>query len=158
MFHPTNEDMFPKPRPFTTIRGYPQTEAAFKDFFEVCENKGLTTYRIFTKATMQSNELDLINSLLNYLRSNNLWMSSNLILESVDEMVGYINYGHDKMVWRPECEKKINNGIQALIQSGSIPEALKFKIEGLKKETYTRVAAGTFRGGPKHDPVMCAKV
>jgi hypothetical protein len=154
-FHPTNEDMFPKPKPFTTIQGYPQSEAAFKDFFEVYENKGLTTYRIFIRATMQYNELDLRNSLLNYLRSNNLWMSSNLISESVDEMIGYINYGHDKMVWRPECEKKINNGIQALIQSGSIPEALRFKIEGLNKEINIRVAAGTFRGGTKNDPVMC---
>ena len=59
------------------------------------------------------------------------------------------------MVWRPECEKKINNGIQALIQSGSISEALKFKINGLKKRIHVRVAAGTFRGGQKHDPVMC---
>jgi len=154
-FHSTNEDMFPKPKPFTTLQGYPQTEAAFKDFFEVYENKGLTTYRIFIKATMQYNELDLRNSLLNYLRSNNLWMSSDLISESIDEMIGYINYGHDKLVWRPECEKKINNGIQALIQSGSISEALRFKIEGLKKEIYVRVAAGTFRGGTRNDPVMC---
>jgi hypothetical protein len=154
-FHPTNEDMFPKPKSFTTIEGYPQTEAAFKDFFEVYENKGLTTYRIFIKATMQYDELDLRNSLLNYLRSNNLWMSSELISESVDEMIGYINYGHDKMVWRPECEKKINNGIQAIIQSGSISEALRLKILGLKKEIHIRVAAGTVRGGPKNDPVMC---
>jgi hypothetical protein len=154
-FHPTNEDMFPRPRPFTSIQEYPQTEAAFKDFFEVYENKGLTTYRIFIKATMQYNELDLRNSLLNYLRSNNLWMSSNLISESVDEMIGYINYGHDKMVWRPGCEKKINNGIQALIQSGSISEALRFKIEGLKKEIYVRVAASTIHGGLRYDPVMC---
>jgi hypothetical protein len=154
-FHPTNEDMYPKPRSFTTIQEYPQTEAAFKDFFEVYENKGLTTYKIFVKATMQYNELELRNSLLNYLRSNNLWMSSDLIAESVDEMIGYINYGHDKMVWRPECEKKINNGIHALIQSGSIPEALRLKIKGLKKEIKIRVAAGTFRGGSKNDPVMC---
>ena len=154
-FHSTNADMFPTPRPFTTLEGYPKTEAAFKDFFEVYQNKGLTTYRIFLKATMQYNELDLRNSLLNYLRTNNLWMSSDLISENVDEMIGYINYGHDKMVWRPECEKKINNGIQALIQSGSISEALKFKINGLKKRIHVRVAAGTFRGGQKHDPVMC---
>ena len=154
-FHPTNEDMFPKPKPFTTIQEYPQNEAAFKDFFEVYANKGLTTYRIFLKATMQYNELDLRNSLLNYLRSNNLWMSSDLISENVDEMIGYISYGHDKLVWRPECEKKINNGIQALIQSDSVSEALKFKIEGLKKGIHVRVAAGTFRGGTKNDPVMC---
>jgi hypothetical protein len=82
-------------------------------------------------------------------------MSSELILESVDEMIGYINYGHGKMVWRPHCEKKINNGIQALIQSGSISEALRLKIEGLKKEVHVRVAAGTVRGGAKNDPVMC---
>jgi hypothetical protein len=154
-FHPTNEDMFPKPNSFKTIQEYPQTEAAFKDFFEVYENKGLTTYKIFIKATMQYDELDLRNSLLNYLRSNNLWMSSEYISESIDEMIGYINYGHDKMVWRPEVEKKINNSIQALIQNGSIPEALRLKIRGLKKPIHVRVAAGTFRGGTRHDPVMC---
>jgi hypothetical protein len=154
-FHPTNEDMFPKPKSFKTIQEYPQTEAAFKDFFEVYENKGLTTYKIFIKATMQYDELDLRNSLLNYLRSNNLWMSSEYISENIDEIIGYINYGHDKMVWRPEIEKKINNGIKAMIQNGSIPEALRLKIRGLKKTTHVRVAAGTFRGGPRHDPVMC---
>jgi hypothetical protein len=154
-FHPTNEDMHPKPSSFKTIQEYPQTEAAFKDFFEVYENKGLTTYKIFIKATMQYDELDLRNSLLNYLRSNNLWMSSEFISESIDEMIGYINYGHDKMVWRPEVEKKINNSIQAMIQSGSIPEALRLKIRGLKKQIHVRVAAGTFRGGTKNDPVMC---
>jgi hypothetical protein len=106
-FHPTNEDMYLKPSSFKTIQGYPQTEAAFKDFFEVYENKGITAYyKIFINATMQYNELELRNSLLNYLRSNNLWKSSELISESVDEMIGYINYGHDKMVWRPECEKR----------------------------------------------------
>jgi hypothetical protein len=93
---------------------------------------------------MQYNDLELQNSLLNYFRSNNLWMSSELISKSADEMIGYINYGHDKMVWRPECEKKINNGIQALIQSRSISEALR-----LKKEIHVRVAAGTVRGGSK---------
>ena len=154
-FHPTNNDMFPQPEPFTTIQEYPQTEAAFKDFFEVYENKGFTTYRIFIKATMQYNELELRNSLLNYLRSNNLWMSSDLISENVDEMIGHINFGHDKLVWRPECEKKINNGIKSIIQSGSISEALKLKIRSLKKEIHVRVAAGTFRGGPRNDPVMC---
>jgi hypothetical protein len=154
-FHPTNEDMHPKPSSFMTIQEYPQTEAAFKDFFEVYENKGHTTYKIFIKATMQYNELDLRNSLLNYLRSNNLWMSSEFISENIDEMIGYINYGHDKMVWRPEAEKKINNGIKAMIQNGSIPEALKLKILGLKKQIHVRVAAGTFRGGTKNDPVMC---
>jgi hypothetical protein len=155
IFHPTNEDMFPKPSPFTNIQEYPKTEAAFKDFFDVYENKGLTTFKIFVRATMQYNELELRNSLLNYLRSNNLWMSSELISENVDEMIGYINYGHDKLVWRPECEKKINNGIQALIQSGSISEALRLKIEGLKKEIHVRVATGSFRGGTRNDPVMC---
>jgi hypothetical protein len=154
-FHPTNEEMFPKPKSFTTIQEYPQTEAAFKDFFEVYENKRLTTYKIFIKATMQYDELDLRNSLLNYLRSNNLWMSSEYISENIDEIIGYINYGHDKMVWRPEIEKKINNGIKAMIQNGSIPEALRLKIRGLKKTIKVRVAAGTIRGGTRHDPVMC---
>jgi hypothetical protein len=154
-FHPTNEDMHPKPRSFMTIQDYPQTEAAFKDFFEVYENKGLTTYKIFIKATMQYDELDLRNSLLNYLRSNNLWMSSEFISENIDEIIGYINYGHDKMVWRPEVEKKINNGIKAMIQNGSIPEALRLKIIGLKKQIHVRVAAGTVRGGTKNEPVMC---
>jgi hypothetical protein len=157
-FHPTNEDMFPKPKSFKTIQEYPQTEAAFKDFFEVYENKGLTTYKIFIKATMQYDELDLRNSLLNYLRSNNLWMSSEFISENIDEMIGYINYGHDKMVWRPEIEKKINNGIKAMIQNGSIPEALRLKIKGLKKQIHVRVAAGTFRGGTRNDPAMCEGV
>ena len=154
-FHPTNEDMYPKPKSFSTIQDYPQTEAGFKDFFEVYENKGMTTYKIFLKATMHYDELDLRNSMLNYLRTNNLWMESELIHENIDEMVGYINFGHDKMVWRPECEKKINNGIQALIQSGSISEALRLKINGLKKDIKIRVATGTFRGGPSNDPVMC---
>jgi hypothetical protein len=157
-FHPTNEDMFPKPKSFMSIQEYPQTEAAFKDFFEVYENKGLTTYKIFIKATMQYDELDLRNSLLNYLRSNNLWMSSEFISENIDEMIGYINYGHDKMVWRPEIEKKINNGIKAMIQNGSIPEALRLKIKGLKKQIHVRVAAGTFRGGTRNDPAMCEGV
>jgi hypothetical protein len=107
---------------------------------------------------MQYDELDLRNSLLNYLRSNNLWMSSEFISENIDEMIGYINYGHDKMVWRPEIEKKINNGIKAMIQNGSIPEALRLKIKGLKKQIHVRVAAGTFRGGTRNDPAMCEGV
>jgi hypothetical protein len=37
IFHPTNDDMYPKPKSFSTIQGYPQTEAAYKDFFEVYE-------------------------------------------------------------------------------------------------------------------------
>jgi hypothetical protein len=82
-------------------------------------------------------------------------MSSDLISESVDEMIGYINYGHDKLVWRLECEKKINNGIKAIIQNGSVSQALKLKIEGLKKEIHIRVAPGTFSGGTRNDPVMC---
>ena len=154
-FHPTNEAMYPKPSSFTTIQGYPKTEADFKDFYEVYENKGLTIYKIFVKTTMQYNELELRNSLMNYLRGNNLWMSSELISESVDEMIGYINYGHDKMVWRPDCEKKINNGMKALIQSESIPEALRLKIQGLKKGIHVRVATGTVRGGTRNEPVMC---
>jgi hypothetical protein len=76
IFHPTNDDMFPKPKPFSTIQGYPQTKASFKDFFEVYENKGLTMYKIYIRATMQYDELELRYSLLNYLKSNNLWMTS----------------------------------------------------------------------------------
>jgi hypothetical protein len=52
-------------------------------------------------------------------------------------------------------KNKINNGLKALIQSGSISQALKLKIEGLRKETKVRVAPGMFRGGSKNDPVMC---
>jgi hypothetical protein len=63
-------------------------------------------------------------------------------------MIRFINYGHDKMVWRPYCEKKRNSGIKALIQSESISQALELKIE-------VRVAPGIFRGGLKNDPVMC---
>jgi hypothetical protein len=73
-------------------------------------------------------------------------------------MIGYINYGHDKMVWRPDCELKINNRTQALVQSGSISEALRLKIKELKKEIHIRVPAGTFRGGSKNDPVMCEEL
>jgi hypothetical protein len=62
---------------------------------------------------------------------------------------------HDKLVWRPDCEIKINNGIKALIQSGSISTALQLKIKGLRKEIQVRVAPGTFSGGSRNDPVMC---
>jgi hypothetical protein len=48
-FHPTNEDMHPKASSFKTIQGYPQTEAAFKDFFEVYENKGLTAFKLLLR-------------------------------------------------------------------------------------------------------------
>jgi hypothetical protein len=125
VFHPTNEDMYPKPQSFSHLQGYPQTKAAFNDFFEVYENKGLIIYKIYIQATMQYDELQLRHSLLNYLKSDNLWMTSELISESVDEMIGFVNYGHDKLVWRPDRETKINNGIKALIQSKSISTALK---------------------------------
>jgi hypothetical protein len=82
-------------------------------------------------------------------------MSSKLISENVDETIGFVSHGHDTMVWRPDCEKKINNGIQALVQSGSISEALKLKIERLKKEIHVRVAPGIVRGGERNDPVIC---
>jgi hypothetical protein len=42
-----------------------------------------------------------------------------------------------------------------LVQNGSISQALKLKIEGLKKEIHVRVAPGTVRGGIRTDPVMC---
>jgi hypothetical protein len=82
-------------------------------------------------------------------------MSSDLISENVDETIGFIKHGHDKIVWRPDCEKKINNGIQALIQNGSIPEPLKLKIDGLTKDIYVRVAPGIVRGGKRNGPIMC---
>jgi hypothetical protein len=91
IFHPTNDGMYPKPKSFSTIQGYPQTEAAYKDFFKVYENKGLTIYKIYLRATMQYDKLELRHSLLNYLKSNNLWMTSELISESVDKMIGFIN-------------------------------------------------------------------
>jgi hypothetical protein len=119
IFHHTNDDMFPKLKSFSTMQGYPQTEAAYKDFFEVYKNKGLTIYKIYIRATMQYDKISLRHILLNYLRSNNLWMASELIAESVDEVIGFINYGHDKILWRPDCEKKKINGIKALIQEGN---------------------------------------
>jgi hypothetical protein len=78
-----------------------------------------------------------------------------LIAESVDEMIGYINYRHDKMVWRLDYKTKINNGINTLIQNGSISHTLSLKLSGLKKVIHVRVAAGTFSGGSKNNPVMC---
>jgi hypothetical protein len=158
VFHSTNDDMYPKPQSFATLQGYPKTEAAFNDFFEVYENKALTIYKIYIRATMQYDELQLRYSLLNYLKSNNLWMSSELISESVDEMIGFVNYGHDKLVWRPDCELKINNGIKALIQSGSISTAPELRIKSLRKEIRIQVAPGTFSGGTRNDPVMCEGV
>jgi hypothetical protein len=116
------------------------------------------TRQNYIRATMQYNKLELRYSLLNYLQSNNLWMTSELISEIVDEMIGYINYGHEKMVWRPDCEKKIKNGIKALIQNGSISQALKLKIERLRKEIHVRVAPGTIRGGSRNEPVMCEEL
>jgi hypothetical protein len=58
-------------------------------------------------------------------------MTSELLPESVNEMIGFVNYGHDKLAWRPDCKTKINNGIKALIQSKSISTELKLKIKGL---------------------------
>lgn len=45
--------------------------------------------------------------------------------------------------------------MQALIQSGSVSEALRLKIKGLKKEIHVRVAASIVRDGSTNDPVMC---
>jgi hypothetical protein len=64
------------------------------------------------KATMSHNEIELQQRRFNYLRHSKIYLNSPFIDDITLEMVGFIENGHSRLIYRPNIELKIKKGIE----------------------------------------------
>jgi hypothetical protein len=110
IFHPTNRNTAPTPRDINSVNiNFPNTPEEFDDFFDQTKNRNRSNYRIYMKATMSHNEKESQQRMFNYLRHNKIYLNSPFIDDNTLEMVGFIENGHSRLLYRPNIESKINS-------------------------------------------------
>ena len=159
IFHPTNSSTSPVPRDILSINGdFPNSPAEFDDFFDQSRNKDNTNYSIYMKATMPHDEKTLKKKLSNYLYHEQLYMNSPFIDDSTLEQVGFIENGHSRLVWRPDIQEKIKNGIKEIIEVGDLSPQQRAQLKNLSNPVRIECFNGTFKAGSHQNPVTCEGV
>jgi hypothetical protein len=117
IFHPTNSASSPVSRDINNINNdFPTTPASFDDFSDQMRNRDNTNQRTFMKVTMPHDEEELQKKLNNYLFHNKLYMNSPFIEDNTLEYVGFIENGHSRLVYRPNLEMKIRQGLKEVME------------------------------------------
>jgi hypothetical protein len=124
IFHPTNSASSPVPRDINNINNdFPTTPASFDDFFDQMRNRDNTNQRTFMKVTMPHDEKELQRKLNNYLFHNKLYMNSPFIDDNTLEHVGFIENGHSRLVYRPNLDMKIRQGLKEIMEGEQLTPA-----------------------------------
>ena len=159
IFHPTNSSTSPVPRDILSINGdFPNSPAEFDDFFDQSRNKDNTNYSVYMKATMPHDEKTLKKKMNNYLYHEQLYMNSPFIDDSTLEQVGFIENGHSRLIWRPEIQEKIKNGIKEIIEGGDLTPQQTAQLKNLSNPVRIECFNGTFKAGPHQNPIVCEGV
>jgi hypothetical protein len=156
VFHPTNSATSPTPRDIHNINNdFPKTPASFDDYFDQMRNRDHTNQRTFMKVTMPHDEKELQKKLSNYLYHNKLYMNSPFIDDNTLEHVGFIENGHSRMVYRPELETKIRNGLKEVMEGDMLTPQQTAQLKHLSSPIRVECHRGTIRAGPNHQQVVC---
>ena len=156
IFHPTNRNTSPTPRDIHTVNSdFPNTPEEFDDFFDQTTNRNRSNYRIYMKATMSHNEKELQQRMFNYLRHNKIYLNSPFIDDTTLEMVGFIENGHSRLIYRPDIELKIKKGIEEVINGKMLSPTQKAQLRNLSNPIRVVCYSGTFQAGSNTNPVIC---
>ena len=156
IFHPTNRNTAPTPRDIHSVNSdFPNTPEEFDDFFDQTTNRNRSNYRIYMKATMSHNEKELQQRMFNYLRHNKIYLNSPFIDDTTLEMVGFIENGHSRLIYRPNIELKIKKGIEAVINGKTLSPTQKAQLRNLSNPIRVVCYSGTFQAGSNTNPVIC---
>jgi hypothetical protein len=156
VFHPTNSATSPVPKDINNINNdFPTTPASFDDFFDVMRNRENTNQRTFMKVTMPHDEKELQKKLSNYLFYNKLYMNSPFIDDNTLEHVGFIENGHSRMVYRPNLERKIREGLNEVMKGDALTPQQTAQLKHLSSPIRVECHRGTVRAGPNHQQVVC---
>jgi hypothetical protein len=83
------------------------------------------------KATMSHNEKELQQRMFNYLRQHKIYLNSPFIDDNALEMVGFIENGHSRLLYRPNIESKIKKGIEEVINGKTLSPTQKAQLRNL---------------------------
>jgi len=156
IFHPTNSASSPVPRDINNINNdFPKTPASFDDFFDQMRNREHTNQRTFMKVTMPHDEKELQRKLNNYLFHNKLYMNSPFIDDNTLEQVGFIENGHSRLVYRPNLEIKIKNGLKEVMEGDQLTPQQIAQLKHLSSTIRVECQRGTVRAGPIQNQVVC---
>ena len=156
IFHPTNRNTAPTPRDIHSVNSdFPNTPEEFDDFFDQTTNRNRSNYRIYMKATMSHNEKELQQRMFNYLRHNKIYLNSPFIDDTTLEMVGFIENGHSRLIYRPNIEIKIKKGIEEVINGKTLSPTQKAQLRNLSNPIRVVCYSGTFQAGSNANPVIC---
>jgi hypothetical protein len=156
IFHPTNSATSPVPRDINNINNdFPTTPASFDDYFDVMRNRDNTNQRTFMKVTMPHDEKELQRKLSNYLFYNKLYMNSPFIDDNTLEHVGFIENGHSRLVYRPNIEMKIRNGLKEVMKGDLLTPQQTAQLKHLSSPIRVECQRGTIRAGPAHNQIVC---
>jgi hypothetical protein len=156
IFHPTNRNTSPTPRDIHNVNlDFPNTPEEFDDFFDQTTNRNRSNYRIYMKATMSHNEKELQQRMFNYLRYNRIYLNSPFIDDNTLEMVGFIENGHSRLLYRPIIEMKIKKGLKEVIEGKILSPTQKAQLKNLSNPIRVVCYSGTFQAGANDNPVIC---
>jgi hypothetical protein len=156
VFHPTNSATSPVPKDINNINNdFSNTPASFDDFFDVMRNRDNTNQRTFMKVTMAHDEKELQKKLSNYLFYNKLYMNSPFIDDNTLEHVGFIENGHSRMIYRPNLEHKIREGLKEVMKGDALTPQQTAQLKHLSSPIRVECHRGTVRAGPNHQQVVC---
>ena len=156
VFHPTNRNTAPTPRDIHSVNNdFPNTPEEFDDFFDQNTNRNRSNYRIYMKATMSHNEKELQQRMFNYLRYNKIYLNSPFIDDNTLEMVGFVENGHSRLLYRPGIELKIKKGIEEVVKGNTLSPTQKAQLRNLSNPIRVVCYSGTFHAGANTNPVIC---
>ena len=155
-FHPTNSASSPVPKDINNINNdFPATPASYDDFFDQTRNRDGTNQRTFMKVTMPHDEKELQRKLQNYLKHNKLYMNSPFIDDNTLEQVGFIENGHSRLVYRPNIELKIREGLKVVMEGTLLTPQQTAQLKHLSSHIRVECHRGTVRAGPYNQQVVC---
>jgi hypothetical protein len=134
---------------------FPTTPASFDNFFDQMRNRDNTNQRTFKKVTMPHDEKELQRKLNNYLFHNKLYMNSPFIDDNTLEHVGFIENGHSRLVYRPNLEMKIRQGLKEIMEGEQLTPQQTAQLKHLSSPIRVECHRGTVKAGPTQNQIVC---
>jgi hypothetical protein len=134
---------------------FPTTPANFDDFFDQMRNRDNTNQRTFMKVTMPHDEKELKLKLNNYLFHNKLYMNSPFIDDNTLEHVGFIENGHSRLVYGPNLEMKVRQGLKEVMEGELLTPQQTAQLKHLSSPIRVECHRGTVKAGPTQQQIVC---
>jgi hypothetical protein len=107
------------------------------------------------KVTMPHDEKVLQKKLNNYLFHNKLYMNSPFIDNNTLEHVGFIENGHSRLVYRPNLETKIRQGLKEVMEGDLLTPQQTAQLKHLSSPIRVECHRGMVKAGPIQHQVVC---